>query len=224
MCQAIGAVLPEGAIISDEAQTSGLTLPTHTCGAPRHDVLTLTGGAIGQGLPVAVGAAVACPDRPVLALQGDGSVMYTIQSLWTMAREQLDVTVVVFNNRSYAILNIELERVGVGAAGARAKSLLDLANPNLDFVSIGNGMGVPSVRVGTGEESLPRWRWRSPNQGRTSSRLSCRAFSGLEAEGHGKRPNDAPHTSPPTARAVKRHLGESTVRKHQQPWSFRSRA
>ena len=115
-------------------------------------MLTLTGGAIGQGLPVAVGAAVACPDSPVLALQGDGSVMYTIQSLWTTAREQLDVTVIVFNNRSYAILNIELERVGAGAAGARAKSLLDLANPNLDFVSIGNGMGVPSVRVGTGQE------------------------------------------------------------------------
>ncbi len=83
-------------------------------------MLTLTGGAIGQGLPVAVGAAVACPDRPVLALQGDGSVMYTIQSLWTMAREQLDVTVIVFNNRSYAILNIELERVG--AARRRCQS------------------------------------------------------------------------------------------------------
>ena len=83
----------------------------HTAGAPRHDWLTLTGGAIGQGLPVAVGAAVACPERPVLALQADGSAMYTIQALWTMAREQLNVTVVIFNNRSYSILNVELARV-----------------------------------------------------------------------------------------------------------------
>jgi acetolactate synthase-1/2/3 large subunit len=152
VCQAVGAVLPEGAIISDEAQTSGVTLAANTAGAPRHDVLTLTGGAIGQGLPVAVGAAVACPDRPVFALQGDGSAMYTIQSLWTMAREQLDVTVVIFNNRSYAILNIELERVGAQGAGPKAKSQLDLAGPNLDFVALGNGMGVPSVRVDTCEE------------------------------------------------------------------------
>jgi acetolactate synthase-1/2/3 large subunit len=147
VCQAIGAILPEGAIVSEEAVTSGLTLPAHTAGAPRHDLLTLTGGAIGQGLPVAVGAAVACPDRPVLALQGEGSAMYTIQSLWTMAREQLDVTVVILNNRSYAILNIELHRVGAEGAGEKAKSQLDLAGPNLDFVALGKGLGVPSVRV-----------------------------------------------------------------------------
>jgi acetolactate synthase-1/2/3 large subunit len=152
VCQAIGAVLPEGAIISDEAQTSGVTLAAHTAGAPRHDVLTLTGGAIGQGLPVAVGAAVACPGRPVFALQGDGSAMYTFQSLWTMAREQLNVTVVIFNNRSYAILNIELERVGAQGGGAKAKSQLDLAGPDLDFVALGQGMGVPSVRVETCEK------------------------------------------------------------------------
>src|SRR5207249_10800684 len=110
VCQAIGAVLPEGAIVSDEAQTSGVTLPASTVGAPRHDLLALTGGAIGQGLPVAVGAAIACPDRPVFALDGEGSAMYTTQSLWTMAREGLDVTVIIFNNRSYGILNIELQR------------------------------------------------------------------------------------------------------------------
>src|SRR5206468_6350628 len=134
-CQALGALLPEGAIISDEAQTSGLSLAAHTAGAPRHDVLTLTGGAIGQGLPVAVGAAIAAPDRPVIALQGDGSAMYTIQSLWTMAREGLDVTAVIFNNRSYAILNIELERVGAERPGPTAKEQLDLHGPDLDFVS-----------------------------------------------------------------------------------------
>jgi acetolactate synthase-1/2/3 large subunit len=152
VCQAIAAVLPEGAIVSDESQTSGVTLASHTAGAPRHDVLTLTGGAIGQGLPVAVGAAVACPDRPVFALEGEGSAMYTIQSLWTMAREQLDVTVVIFNNRSYAILNIELERVGAERAGPKAKEQLDLAGPDLDFVQIASGLGVPAVRVESGED------------------------------------------------------------------------
>ena len=152
VCQAIGAVLPENAIVSDEALTSGVTLATHTAGAPRHDVLSLTGGAIGQGLPVAVGAAVACPDRPVLALEGEGSAMYTIQSLWTMAREQLDITVVIFNNRSYAILNIELERVGAKEGGPKAKSQLDLAGPDLDFVQIAKGQGVPAERPDSGEE------------------------------------------------------------------------
>ena len=152
VCQAIGAVLPENAIVSDEALTSGVTLASHTAGAPRHDVLSLTGGAIGQGLPVAVGAAVACPDRPVLALEGEGSAMYTIQSLWTMAREQLDITVVIFNNRSYAILNIELERVGAKEGGPKAKSQLDLAGPDLDFVQIAKGHGVPAERPDSGEE------------------------------------------------------------------------
>jgi acetolactate synthase-1/2/3 large subunit len=152
VCRAVAAVLPEGAIVSDESQTSGVTLAAHTAGAPRHDWLALTGGAIGQGLPVAVGAAVACPDRPVFALEADGSAMYTIQSLWTMAREELDVTVVIFNNRSYSILNIELQRVGAGAAeGPKAKSQLDLSGPDLDFVHIAQGLGVPAERVETGE-------------------------------------------------------------------------
>ena len=151
-CQAIAAVLPENAIVSDEALTSGVTLAAHTAGAPRHDLLSVTGGAIGQGMPVAVGAAVACPDRPVLALEGEGSAMYTIQSLWTMAREELDVTVVIFNNRSYAILNIELERVGAKEGGPRARSQLDLGRPDLDFVALAQGQGVPAVRAQTGED------------------------------------------------------------------------
>jgi acetolactate synthase-1/2/3 large subunit len=151
VCQVVGAILPEGAIISDESNTSGLTLAASTAGAPPHDVLTLTGGAIGQGLPAAVGAAVACPDRPVLALEAEGSAMYTIQSLWTMAREQLDVTVVIFNNRSYAILNVELQRVGASGSGEKAQSQLDLGRPDLDLVALGNGLGVPSQRVGSSE-------------------------------------------------------------------------
>jgi acetolactate synthase-1/2/3 large subunit len=152
VCQAIGAVLPEGVIISDESQTSGVTLGASTAGSPRHDWLSLTGGAIGQGLPAAVGAAIACPDRPVLALEADGSAAYTIQALWTMAREQLDITVVIFNNRSYAILNVELARVGAEAAGPKAKAQLDLSRPDLDFVEIAKGFAVPSVRVDTGED------------------------------------------------------------------------
>jgi acetolactate synthase I/II/III large subunit len=147
-------ILPEGAIVSDEAVTSGTTLPVNTAGAPRHDWLTLTGGAIGQGLPVAVGAAAACPDRPVLALQADGSSLYTIQSRWTMAREQLNITVVIFNNRSYGILNVELARLGTQRAGPKASAQLDLSGPDLDFVQIGTGFGVPSRRVDTAEELM----------------------------------------------------------------------
>ena len=152
VCQTIGAMLPEGAIISDESQTSGVMLGASTAGAPRHDWLALTGGAIGQGLPVAVGAAIACPDRPVFALEADGSALYTIQSLWTMAREQLDVTVVIFNNRSYAILNMELARVGAKAAGPEATAQLDLSRPDVDFVELAKGFGVPARRVDTGEQ------------------------------------------------------------------------
>ena len=153
VCQAVGAILPEGAIISDEAITSAAALPANTAGAPRHDWLTLTGGAIGQGLPVAVGAAIACPDRPVIALQADGSALYTIQSLWTMAREQLDVTVVIFNNRAYGILGRRARAPRRPAsAGARATALLDLGDPDLDFVELGTGLGVPSRRVDTAEQ------------------------------------------------------------------------
>jgi acetolactate synthase-1/2/3 large subunit len=152
VCQAIGAILPEGAIISDETITSGMALAPNTAGAPRHDWLTLTGGAIGQGLPVAVGAAIACPDRPVIALEADGSALYTIQSLWTMAREQLDVTVVIFNNRAYGILNNELARIGAQAAGPKAKAQLDLGDPDLDFVQLGTGLGIASRRVDTAKQ------------------------------------------------------------------------
>jgi acetolactate synthase-1/2/3 large subunit len=152
VCKAIGHLLPENAIIVDEAQTSGTMLPMLTAGAPRHDVLALTGGAIGYGLPAAVGAAVACPERQVLALVGDGSSMYTLQALWTMAREKLNVVSVIFNNGSYGILNVELERVGAEKAGPKARSQLDLKQPGLDFVHLAQGMGVPAVRATTAEQ------------------------------------------------------------------------
>ena len=150
---AIGALLPEGAVVSDEANTAGLWLNGATAGAPRHDWLTLTGGAIGQGMPVATGAAVAAgAGRKVLSLEADGSAMYTLQSLWTQVREGLDVTTVVFNNRSYAILNLELSRVGAGAGGPKAHDMLDLTRPNLDFVALATGMGVSATRATTAEE------------------------------------------------------------------------
>lgn len=148
---AVGALLPEGAIVCDEANTSGLWSAGATAGAPRHDWLTLTGGAIGIGMPLATGAAIACPDRPVLSLEADGSAMYTLQALWTQAREGLDVTTVIFNNRSYAILNMELARTGAGAGGPVARSMFDLSNPDLDFVSIARGLGVAAERADTAE-------------------------------------------------------------------------
>ncbi|NBB91986.1 MAG: acetolactate synthase large subunit, partial [Gammaproteobacteria bacterium] len=128
-------------------------LPVMTAGAPKHDLITLTGGAIGQSLPNAVGAAIACPDRPVLALVGDGSAMYTNQALWTMARENLDVTVVVMANAAYSILNVELERVGAkDSGGPKARAQLDLTGPNLDFARMAQGMGVHAVRTDTAED------------------------------------------------------------------------
>lgn len=152
----LGALLPEGAIVSDEGNTSALFAPGHTAGAPRHDWLCLTGGAIGQGLPLAVGAAVACPDRPVVCLEADGSALYTLQALWTMARESLDVTVVLCNNRSYSVLNMELDRVGGGEPGPIARSLFDLAEPPIDFVELSTGLGVPAIRVDTSEDLAAR--------------------------------------------------------------------
>jgi len=152
VCQTIGALLPEGAIVSDEGNTSGLFAAGHTAGSPAHDWLCLTGGAIGQGLPVALGAAVAAPDRKVIVLQADGSAMYTLQAWWTMAREDLDVITILFNNSSYAVLNMELDRVGAVAGGDRAKAMLDLRHPDLDFVALATGMGVPASRATTCEE------------------------------------------------------------------------
>jgi acetolactate synthase-1/2/3 large subunit len=148
----IGALLPDGAIVSDEATTAGAWLPGGTAGAPPHDWLTLTGGAIGQGLPLATGAAVACPGRPVLALQADGSAMYTLQALWTQAREGLEVTTVIFSNASYAILGMELDRVGAEPAGDAARNLLELTRPAIDFVALAAGLGVPASRARTAGE------------------------------------------------------------------------
>jgi acetolactate synthase-1/2/3 large subunit len=149
----VGALLPEGAIVIDEAGTAGGLVPAATAGAPPHDWLKITGGAIGWGLPAAVGAAVAVPDRKVVALQADGSAMYTIQSLWTAARERLDITVVIFNNRSYGILRGELARLGV-PSGQQAHDMLDLTRPDINFVSLAEGLGVQAETATTAEQFI----------------------------------------------------------------------
>jgi acetolactate synthase-1/2/3 large subunit len=144
--------LPEGAIIADDSVTSGGGIAVPCTTARPHTVVALTGGAIGDGMPMAIGAAVAAPDRKVVSLNGDGAAMYTVQSLWTMAREGLDITTVVFANHSYRILNIEMTRTGAGEAGPSAKKLLDLGDPAIDWVSVAKGLGVPAVRCTTAEE------------------------------------------------------------------------
>jgi acetolactate synthase I/II/III large subunit len=149
----VGALMPENVIVVDESNTSGLPLTAATAHAPAHDWLTLTGGAIGYGIPAAVGAAIAAPDRPVLCLESDGSAMYTISGLWTQARESLDVTTVIYNNGAYDILRLELQRVGVGSPpGPKALDLLDLSPPTMDFVKIAEGLGIPARHATTADE------------------------------------------------------------------------
>jgi acetolactate synthase-1/2/3 large subunit len=143
----LGALLPRDAIVVDEAVSSGRGVPALTRQAQPHDWLTSMGGAIGYGLPVAAGAALACPGRKVIALEGDGSAMYTLQALWTMARESLDVTIVVFANRAYRILRGEFDHVGAGAPGQRALDMLTLDRPNLDWCALARGHGVESAQA-----------------------------------------------------------------------------
>lgn len=143
----IAALLPDDSIVADEGITSTLPYTWMLCSAAPHDHLPTTGGAIGDILPLGVGAAVACPDSKVICLVGDGSAMYTLQSLWTMARENLDVVTVVYANKSYSVLNQELDLVQAESKGETALSLLDLHNPSLDWVKMSEGMGVPAVSV-----------------------------------------------------------------------------
>jgi len=152
LAAAVGAVLPENAIVADEAMTSGRGMMAATRGAPPHDWLGNTGGSIGIALPLAVGAAVACPDRRVLCLTADGSGMYTAQGLWSMAREGLNVTTVVFSNRSYAVLQREYSGLGVGAPGPRAADLFAIGRPDIDWVLLAKGMGVPGSRASSLDE------------------------------------------------------------------------
>jgi acetolactate synthase I/II/III large subunit len=147
LAAAVGALLPENTIVVDESMTSGRGMMAATRAAPPHDWLGNTGGSIGIAMPLAVGAAVACPDRRVLCLTADGSGMYTLQALWTMAREGLKVTTVVFANRDYAVLKREFSYLGVGNPGRRALDMFEIGRPDLDWVQLAKGMGVDAVRV-----------------------------------------------------------------------------
>ncbi|HKU70743.1 MAG TPA: acetolactate synthase large subunit [Burkholderiales bacterium] len=148
----LAALLPERAIVADEAVSTGRAFGSTMSGAAPHDWLNIMGGSIGWALPISVGAAIAAPDRKVIALEGDGSAMYTMQALWTMAREGLDVTVVVFANRAYQILRGELASVGASAPGQRANDMLTLDRPDLDWVALAKGHGVEAGRATTLEE------------------------------------------------------------------------
>ncbi|MEJ8846363.1 acetolactate synthase large subunit [Variovorax rhizosphaerae] len=152
VAQIIAALTPDHAIYADESATSSFPLLANLGRARPHVHLPLTGGSIGQGLPLAVGAAMAAPDRKVVCPHGDGGAAYTMQALWTMARENLDITTVIYANRSYAILNIELQRVGALNAGPKALSMLDLHNPEMNWTKIAQGLGVEATRATTCEE------------------------------------------------------------------------
>ncbi|MFT5579868.1 MAG: acetolactate synthase-1/2/3 large subunit [Paraglaciecola psychrophila] len=150
--QSVAHYLPTDAIVVDEAATSGAGSFASTAASEPHDWLSLTGGSIGFGLPTAIGAAVACPERKVIALHGDGGAMYTIQSLWTMARENLDICVVIFANRKYQILQVELARVGAQSMNKKTLDMLDIGNPDMNFAQMAQGMGVAASRAHTIEE------------------------------------------------------------------------
>jgi acetolactate synthase-1/2/3 large subunit len=144
--QAIGALLPDGAIVIEESMTSGRGLMPATRGCPPHDFLANTGGSIGIAMPLAVGAAAACPDRRVLCLSADGSGMYTAQALWTMARAGLNVTTVIFANREYGVLKREYGSFGLGELGPRVRDMFEIGRPDIDWVSLAKGMGVKGSR------------------------------------------------------------------------------
>jgi acetolactate synthase-1/2/3 large subunit len=156
--RALAALMPEGAIVSDEGVSSSRAADGWTAGAPPHDWLNVTGGSIGQGLPVATGAALACPERKVFAMQSDGAGMYTLQALWTQARERLDVVTVIFANRTYQILQGEFRQAGLGEAGPKAAAMLEIGDPDLDWVKLGEGMGVPGSRACSAEEFADQLR------------------------------------------------------------------
>jgi acetolactate synthase I/II/III large subunit len=165
LAAAVAAVLPENAIVIDESNTSGRAMMRATMNAPPHDWLANTGGSIGIAMPLAVGAAIACPERRVLCLSADGSGMYTLQGLWTMARESLNVTTVIFANRSYNVLKREFSGLGVGSPGQRALNLFEIDRPELDWVSLAQGMGVPASRPKSLEEFAKALRTGLESQG-----------------------------------------------------------
>src|SRR6201747_1236041 len=152
IAQAIAMAIPENAIVVDESVTTGRAFFPPTSAAAPHDWLQNMGGSIGFSTPVATGAAVACPDRKVICMVGDGSAMYTLQSLWTQAREGLNVVTIVFANRIYQILRGEFDGVGAGEPGQRALDMLKIDRPALGWVSLAKGMGVAGRSVSTADD------------------------------------------------------------------------
>ncbi len=152
IAHALAAAIPENGIVVDESLTTGRETMGYTIGAKPHDLINNMGGSIGYSTPVATGAALACPDRRVFCMVGDGSAMYTIQSLWTQAREQLNVTTIIFANNQYAILKAEYTNMGAGTPGPRAMAMIDIGNPSIDWVAMGKSMGVPAISVSTAED------------------------------------------------------------------------
>jgi acetolactate synthase-1/2/3 large subunit len=159
LAAAVAACLPDGAVVVDEGATTTLGYLAQAAAAPRHTVLGHVGGAIGQGIPVAVGAAIAAPDRSVIALQADGSGLYTVQALWTQARENLDITTVVCANHGYRILHFELARAGQEQLGPVTASLTNLDEPRIDWVHLAEGLGVPARPAGSAEELTAALEW-----------------------------------------------------------------
>lgn len=149
LATAVAASLPEGAIVVDEALTNGVPLFDRCASAPAHDWINNRGGSIGYSTPVAIGAAVACPERPVLTVTGDGSAFYTLQSLWTMARSRLNVTVVILANRRYRILTNEMTRIGAGTPDAVTDPMMSLQDPVAQWTKLAEGQGVPALQVTT---------------------------------------------------------------------------
>lgn len=165
LAAAVAALLPENAIVVDESMTSGRGMMAAARGARPHDWLACTGGSIGIAMPLAVGAAIACPTRRVLCLTADGSGMYTLQALWTMAREFLNVTTVVFANRVYSVLQREFSSFGLGEPGKSASSLFEIGNPDLDWLSLAKGLGVPASRATSLDEFVKALRQAFERQG-----------------------------------------------------------
>jgi acetolactate synthase-1/2/3 large subunit len=155
---AVAAYLPENALIADEMVSSGSVVLPYLAQAAPFELMPVTGGSIGQALPVALGAAIAAPDRKVIALEADGSAMYTLQALWTMAREKLDVTVVIFNNRRYRILDVEMQRTGANGFGGIANDMIDIGRPDLDWVKLSKGCGVAASRAVTARQFSEQFR------------------------------------------------------------------
>lgn len=158
MCAVIAALQPENCIVVEEGVTSGAPYYSLAPNLKPYSHIALTGGAIGQGMPCALGAALACPDRQVINIEADGSAMYTLQSLWSQSHEQANVTTIICSNRKYFTIEFECRRAGCATPGPASRALIDMTNPSIDWVSLSRGMNVPAVAVTTAEDMVKELR------------------------------------------------------------------